>query len=182
MTYDCEQADRLIDDRWGVCGRDIAWAVWVLWLLSGCAALQVPNRPADEARAISAFLAGWQAAGLPSLAGCDIENARIIHADPATFQARCQVPTTAAASCLSGDTVQRGLYTHAVPVVVIRPGQAPIDSTGGPIVHELAHAAISCTHLGTGLDPYDSSHRNPRIWSAAGGPLSAQGRAAAMLR
>lgn len=151
-----------------------ALAALALRLLAGCTPLSPANLPPDDARAVAAFAQAWSEAGLPSLAGCHVEDVRVVHtATAAQFAGLCgALPASGhsgAYSCLSQGTQQVGLAVEAYPVAVLDPGLAPIDTTGGPIVHELCHAASACV-----LGSPDPRHTDPRLWTAAPGATLAQ--------
>lgn len=138
--------------RWG-CLAMIVWAASLTWCYAGCAPLHTASLPNDALRAIEAAQDGWRDAGLPP---CDLGAVRVRYAayPCASTEAGC---------------IEQG-------VIVVRDELDLIDSTGGIVVHEWLHLARH--RCGGGRDP---GHTDPRVWSAAGGALSAQGRARDLL-
>jgi hypothetical protein len=119
----------------------------------GCVPRGVTSLPDEALSAIEAGVDGWRAAGLPE---CDLGAVTVRYA---------------AYPCAS---VEAGCVEQGA--IVLRDGQAILDSTGGPVLHEWLHLARH--RCGGGRDP---GHTDPRVWSAAGGATSAQGRAKALL-
>lgn len=150
----------------------------LLALLAACVPVTPANLPLDDARALAALEQAWSAAGLRSLAGCLIADSRVVHTSTDDqFAGLCGAPSSEVASCGAQVTVG----TAGVPEVVLRPGQASLDSTGGPVVHELIHLARACAY-GDG----DPGHTDARLWLAAnptpaGRAACVQGRAKAAL-
>lgn len=143
---------------------------------SGCRPPNYAPLPSDHQATVNAARAGWGAAGLPAPGDC--LNGAVVQwaADATEFRMRCRIDPSMAAACTTQTNVQRGLVVYARPVALLRPGQALFDSTGSVAVHEWMHVLSSCL-----LGSADPLHRDPRVWTAAGGPTSAQGRARDLL-
>lgn len=102
------------------------------------------------------------------LDGAEVERAK----DMNDFLTRCQ--DARAASCLvytPSDSMGRGGGWR----MLLAPTQ-PVTGDGEPVIHETLHALYACSSLATVLEPYDSYHRDARIWKA-NGPGTVQERA-----
>jgi hypothetical protein len=158
--------------------------------LAACATIQPAHLSDDDRQAVEIFKTAWAASSLPALDGCFVDEARVLHTATARdFERECRYPVDRAASCISQITKQSGLRVYALPLVVLRPGQASIDSFGGgPVVHELIHWASGCVldQPGSGLNAQDRDHKDTRLWLVASKDpavrsASVQGRAASIL-
>jgi hypothetical protein len=144
--------------------------------LAACATLNARTGTPAPLDVVTALERGWFDAGLPSLKDCDhLREATVYEATSALdFTRRCLGASSShAASCLMADVTLGGV---ARPLVVLRPGQAPYDSAGGPVLHELLHW---CS--GEALGDVDGQHRNPQVWAKDHSGASAQARAARLL-
>lgn len=131
--------------------------------------------PPDEAIALEVVELAWDAAGIGDPGDC-LDGTRVRWAsDDADFLAHCRAPVGYAAACLTYRHEQHGARVHAVPEPFLAPGQPLLDTQGGAAVHEWLHALAACR------GDVDADHTSPRIWIAAGGDESAQGRARAVL-
>lgn len=163
-------------------------AIAILWVACfvccGCAPVRPVHLPDDDRRAVSAFAQAWEGAGLPSIGGCHVDAARVVHTTTAAqFERECGAHVEDAASCITQVTQQVGMRVEAIPRVVLRPGLASIDTNGGgPIVHELIHWGAGCVRLRPGSSAQDPQHTDPRLWAGASKDpairaVSVQGRA-----
>lgn len=64
------------------------------------------------------------------------------------------------------------------PIVVISPTW---KSEPGIVIHELMHAYWHCSGLPNEMGAGNVDHQDSRVWAAAGGATSAQGRALAII-
>ena len=151
--------------------------VALLVLLTACAFPPDVARPPLHQALLDGTRQGWEEAGLPPV-GRTLHRARIEWArDELDFIRRCRWHPAHAAACRTQESYQVGLRVYSAVVLVLRPGQPLWDTTGSVVVHELLHA-LHGELLKTYGDPW---HQDARVWFAAGGEESAQGRARAIL-
>lgn len=154
-------------------------------LLSACATIPRANLSTEDRLAVDTFKTAWQEAGRGSLRACYVDQARVLHTtDRMQFVRACGAYPENVAACISQEVVR----TKSVPRVVLRPLLPSIDTTGGPVVHELIHWGASCTRMFPGTsNTQDVNHEDKRLWRAAPGSdedtrnCSVQGRARSML-
>lgn len=159
--------------------------IFALLALCACESFEAPDMPIEEEFAIASAIDGWVESGLDYEAGDLVEETRVKHTrTPMEFWELCAPFTVMeAAACLSAEKITRPPVTWSIPVAVLRPGQAVVDTTGGPVVHEVMHALYArfVPRERGNTDAHDNGHRDPRVWIARGGECSAQGRARRIL-
>jgi hypothetical protein len=151
-----------------------------LLTLAACAPLPVLT-PAESA-ATDAARAAWLGSAMPApdKRRCQLDRVYVLHATPEAFVQHCHALPTKAAGCLSWTSSRHFFRPFEWPLLVIGPGYV---GDQGLIVHEMLHAHVRCAAMGTSpWDPGDRMHANPRVWEAAGGAETVQGRAGEMLR
>lgn len=114
----------------------------------------------------------------PNQDKCVVEQFYIRLDDVDSFAFDCRSTPEAAAGCLNWTSSNHFFRPFIYPVVVISPNWRSEPSI---IVHELMHAMTHCSHLDGEWTPLNFDHKDPRVWSAAGGVTSAQSRAMALL-
>jgi hypothetical protein len=134
----------------------VAFLLWLTALVCcACTPLHAAPMLVDERRAIDAAQAGWE--------GATGAHCRALDTIEVIYEwAPC-------GNRNSADCVRMNGRRQAI---VVREGQPVVDSLGGAIVHGGMHACEGVA---------GHAHLNPVVWIAAGGALSAQGRARDLL-
>jgi len=140
-------------------------------LLVSCARPPITQQHRD---AFSMAERGWHAAGLPDPNGC-LDGARVEQATSwSDYRYRCYLygpySHIKAAGCLS--RYARGAFGRRDGVLVLVAPNA--EASAYLIVHESMHALTRCAMDRGHADPFDGLHTDARVWTAAGGKLSAQ--------
>lgn len=157
-----------------------------LFVLS-CAPIRPAHLPDEERKAIDLFVRSWEAAIGHIPQSCFVREARITRAKTENeFIRLCGAYPADVSGCMVQVTQQVKLVVYALPHVVIRPREPIFDTTGGIVVHELAHWAIGCIFNRRGPDVQDGKHSEQQVWTAASldagvRSRSVQGRARAEL-
>ncbi len=104
---------------------------------------------------------------------CNAGRFYVVTPTPDDFSKYCPMTNwKKVAGCLSWRTSHHFFAWSEYPVVVVSPKHYSEPTI---IVHELLHAYTHCAELSTNpWDPGDGDHKDPRVWSAAGGRDAAQ--------
>lgn len=140
-----------------------------------------PDSP--DHQALVDVKSAWDLASLPPLGDC-LDRVEVVrHETKTAYVAECEGMSPGAggrklaehsAGCLTYGL--RGVLGKQVALINLAPGY---HDDMGLVQHECLHHASACALGRRASDPFDSGHRDPRIWSAAGGATSVQARSSA---
>lgn len=152
-------------------------ALVMLSLLAMSCTQSAPELQPFERAAGAAAMQSWRKSGLPTpdQGRCDVAAFAVRVDSDDRFVEDCRTAPSAAYGCTTWGSTNEWFRFREYPVVTIAPWW---HSEPSIIIHELLHAMEQCSGLHGDGDP---GHRDPRVWSAPGGPTSVQSRAMATL-